>query len=251
MTDNKAPIIKPIKLKQYECKQSNYEVAPELPMRSLILSPSGGGKTVMLVNMIMDIYKGCFNRIYIFSPSVDIDHTWQPVKDYIAKEIKPNEKEKVYFDSYEPAELEEIMDKQHKVIDYLKSQGSTKMFQILIVIDDFADDPSFTRNSKLLHQLYIRGRHQYISTITSTQVYKVISPIVRKTMTHLFVYRLRNASDLEAWIEEISGVYDKKTLHQLYTLATDKPHSFLYINMMARDKTKMFYANFNQRLLPR
>ena len=217
MTDNKAPIIKPIKLKQSECKQSNYEVAPKLPMRSLILSPSGGGKTVMLVNMIMDIYKGCFNIIYIFSPSVDIDHTWQPVKDYIAKEIKPNEKEKVYFDSYEPAELEEIMDKQHKVIDYLKSQGSTKMFQILIVIDDFADDPSFTRNSKLLHQLYIRGRHQYISTITSTQVYKVISPIVRKNMTHLFVYRLRNASDLEAWIEEISGVYDKKKHYINYT----------------------------------
>ena len=143
------------------------------------------------------------------------------------------------------------MDKQHKVIDYLKSQGSTKMFQILIVIDDFADDPSFTRNSKLLHKLYIRGRHQYISTITSTQVFKVISPIVRKHMTHLFVYRLRNASDLEAWIEEISGVYDRKTLHQLYTLATDKPHIVLYINLMARDKTNMFYANFSQRLIPR
>ena len=66
MTDNKAPIIKPIKLKQYECKQCDYEVTPELPMRSLILSPSGGGKTVMLVNMIMDIYKGCFNIIYVF-----------------------------------------------------------------------------------------------------------------------------------------------------------------------------------------
>ena len=180
MTENKAPIIVPIKLRQYECNRSNYEMAPQLPMRSLILSPSGGGKTVLLVNVIMDIYAGCFNIIYMFSPSVDIDHTWQPVKDYIAKEIKPNEKEKVYFDSYEPAELEEIMDKQHKVIDYLKSQGSTNMFQILICIDDFADDPSFTRNSKLLHQLYIRGRHQYISTITSTQVYKVISPNVRK-----------------------------------------------------------------------
>ena len=66
MTDNKAPIIKPIKLKQYECKQSNYEVAPQLAVRALILSPSGGGKTVLLVNMIMDIYKRCFNRIYIF-----------------------------------------------------------------------------------------------------------------------------------------------------------------------------------------
>ena len=60
----------------------------------------------MLVNMITDIYKGCFNIVCMFSPSVDIDHTWQPVEDYIAKEIKPNEKEKVYFDSYEPAELE-------------------------------------------------------------------------------------------------------------------------------------------------
>ena len=49
---------------------------------------------------------------------------------------------------YEPDELEAIMDKQHKVIDYLKSQGSTKMFQILTVIDDFADDPSLIRNSR-------------------------------------------------------------------------------------------------------
>ena len=95
------------------------------------------------------------------------------------------------------------------------------------------------------------GRHQYISTITSTQDYKVISPIVRKNMTQLFVYRLRNASDLEAWIEELSGVYDKKTLHQLYAIATSKQHSFLYINLMSRKKEEMFYANFSQRLIPR
>ena len=75
------------------------------------------------------------------------------------------------------------------------------MFQILIVIDDFSDSPEFTRQSKLLHQLYIRGRHQCISTITSSQVYKVVSPIVRNNLTHLFVYRLRNQADLEAWVE--------------------------------------------------
>ena len=96
----------------------NDEVAPELPMRSMILTPSGGGKTVLRINMIMDNYKRWFNKVYMFSPSVDIDHAWQPVKDYIEKEICPNEKENVYFDSYEPDELEAIMDKQHKVIDY-------------------------------------------------------------------------------------------------------------------------------------
>ena len=75
------------------------------------------------------------------------------------------------------------------------------MIQILIVIDDFSDSPEFTRQRKLLHQLYIRGRHQCISTITSSQVYKVVSPIVRNNLTHLFVYRLRNQADLEAWVE--------------------------------------------------
>ena len=63
-------------------------------MRSMILSPPGGGKKVLLQNMILDIYRGCFNRIHIFSPTIDIDHIWRPVKDYIAKELKRHEREK-------------------------------------------------------------------------------------------------------------------------------------------------------------
>ena len=98
----------------------------------------------------------------------------------------------MYIDSYNPVELEAIIDKQHKVTSYSKSQGHTKLFQILVVIDDFADSPECTRLSQLLHELYIRGRRQCISTITSTQVYKVISPIVRKNLTHIFVFRLRS-----------------------------------------------------------
>ena len=50
-----------------------------------------------------------------------------------------------------------------------------------------------------------------ISKITSTQVFKASSPIVRKNVTHLFVYRLRNYGDLEGIIEELSAIYDKKT----------------------------------------
>ena len=119
------------------------------------------------------------------------------------------------------------------------------MFQILIVVDAFADSPEFTRQSELLHQLYIRGRHQCISTITSTQVYKVISPVVRKHLTHLVVFRSRHANDLEAWTEELSDVYDKKTLHQVYNLATEAPHSFLYINLMSKNKEDIFIYNLS------
>ncbi len=75
------PKIEPIRLKEYHVKQSKYgDIVPKLPTRPMILSPSGGGKTVLISNMILDIYKNCFNRIYIFSPTINIDDNWKPVK---------------------------------------------------------------------------------------------------------------------------------------------------------------------------
>ena len=89
-----------------------------------------------------------------------------------------------------------------------------------------------------------------ISTITATQVFKAISPIVRKNITDLYIYRLRNQADLESIIEEVSAVYDKKTLYKLYRLATEQPYSFLYVKLTAKDVDDMFYLNFNHKLIP-
>ena len=72
--------IKPIKTKEYSVKQSKYDVCGKLPIRSVILGPSGSGKTVLLQNMILNLCKGCFERIYVFSPSVNHDTTWLSVK---------------------------------------------------------------------------------------------------------------------------------------------------------------------------
>ena len=183
------PKVTPIQLKEYNCKQSKYnDVVPKLPMRSMLCGPSSSGKTVLLSNMILDIYRDCFSRIYIWSPSINVDSTWKPVKDYIRDHIKPGDREQVYFDSYEPSELEQVIKTQQKVIDYQKEQKHKDLYQILIICDDFADDVNFTRKSHLLHQLYIRGRHYMISTITATQVWKQISPIIRKNVTHIYLF---------------------------------------------------------------
>ena len=118
----------------------------------MLVGPSGSGKTVLLTNMILDIYKGCFSRIYIWSPSIEVDNTWKPVKDYTRDHIKPSDREKCYFDSYEPSELEQVIKTQQQVIDYQKEQTHKDLYQILIVIDDLADDTNSTRKSQLLHQ---------------------------------------------------------------------------------------------------
>ena len=109
----------------------------------------------------------------------------------------------------------------------MKKRGDKKLFQILIIVDDFADDPSFTRQSKLLHALYTRGRHNMISTITATQKFSAIHPIIRINATELYVYRLRNYKDLETFIDEVSAVYDKNTFLDFYNIATSEPHSFI------------------------
>ena len=97
-----------------------------------------------------------------------MDNTWKPGKDYIRDHIKPNDRETYYFDSYDPAELQQVIKTQQKVIDYQKEQKHNDLYQILIVIGDFADDANFTRKSQLLHQFYmgktLYGFNSYINT---------------------------------------------------------------------------------------
>ena len=87
-----------------------------------------------------------------------------------------------------------------------------------------------------------------ISTITATQVYKAISPIIRKNITDLYIFRLRNKSDLDGVIEEVSAIHDTKTLLQIYRLATEEPYSFLYIKLNAKNKKDMFYIRLDKKI---
>ena len=152
-----APNIKPIQLKEYSCKQGHYgDIVPKLPMRSMLVGPSGGGKTVLLTNMILDIYKGCFSRIYRWSPSINVDSTWKPVKDYIRDTFKQNDRDKYYFDSYEPSELEQVIKTQQKVIDYQKEQKHKDLYQILLLSMSLPVIPTSHEN----HNYYINYRSE-------------------------------------------------------------------------------------------
>jgi hypothetical protein len=113
--------------------------------------------------------------------------------------VKETDKEKLYFDPYNIADLQNIIDTQHKVILHMKHNKLHKLYSIMVVIDDFSDDPSFSRHSKLLHSLFTRGRHNSISTIVSIQKFTAVAQIIKVNATFLCVYRLRNNKDLECF----------------------------------------------------
>jgi hypothetical protein len=244
------PTIKPIKLKEYEVKQSKYKVAAKLPMRSIILGPSGSGKSILLQNMILDIYKGCFSRVYIFSPSINVDYqTWEPVKKYLNDEVNNGDKdEEYYFDHYDEEGLFNIIDTQKKIIEYQKKHNHNKLFSVLIVVDDFADDVKFSRNSKLLHSLFTRGRHCQISTIVATQKFNALSPIIRVNASDLYVFRLRNYSDLQTFLDEVSAIASKDVILEMYNMAVDEPFSFLTVKLTSKNKNDIFMIRFDKKL---
>ena len=102
----------------------------------------------------------------------------------------------------------------------------------------------------MLNTLFVRGRHLCISTLVSSQKLRLVSSTIRVNLQFLCVWRLRNQHELESLLEEVSAVYDKKTLMQMYHLATDEPYSFWYILLTAKRREDMFFMRFEKRLIP-
>ena len=244
------PNIVPRKIKEFKSPQSRFPHVPALPMRALIYGPSGSGKSVLLQSMILDLYKGCFSRIFIFSPSIHLDHTWKEVKRYVREDLGVDDKkEPCFFDSYDVEALTKIIDQQFKLAAHMKENG-TFVYNALILVDDMAANVEFMRSSKLLSELYIRGRHAFISVITSVQKIVSVSAMIRTQATHTMTFRLRSFQDLQIWLDENSAIYNKKVLMKMYHLATDLPYGFIYINLMEVDKRKAFFSKFDAQLIP-
>ena len=156
-----------------------------------------------------------------------------------------------------------MIKQQRKVIEYQKKNDHKKLFSILVIVDDFADSKAFSRNSPLLNQLYVRGRHNAINIITATQKFNALSPIIRVNSRQLFFFRLRNYKEIETMGEELSAVLIKKSsvadtknlaeakklMLEVYNLATEKPYSFLFINLLKGDVNEMFYKRFDAKLV--
>ena len=54
------PSLKPKQLKEHRTQGHYGDIVPKLPMRSMLVGPPGSGKTVLLTNTTLDMYKGCF-----------------------------------------------------------------------------------------------------------------------------------------------------------------------------------------------
>ena len=219
---------------------------PLVPCTGIFLGPSKSGKTVALISLILEQYKGVFERIYIFSPSINIDDSWIPVKKYIEEDLGVNtEREQAYWDAWDEAALRRIIQQQRKITETSKKLEMKKLYQVLIICDDMADMPQLHKANGALDTLFIRGRH---STWVSSQKLRLISAAVRVNIQFLCCWRLRNQHELDAVVEELSALLLKEQLYQLYEQATREPYSFLFVYYL-KSKKEVFYKRFEERFV--
>ena len=233
---------------EYTAKQSAFQYLPRVPIRGALVGGSGSGKTRALISILLHQYRGCFERIYVFSPSIDIDMTWVPVKKYVENELKVDtSKEPCFFDEWEPAALEKIISEQYKLVEYQKKRGYKRLFSICLIIDDFADRQDLMHhNANLLSRLFFRGRHLSISTLVSSQRLKSIASAIRANLQFICIWRLRSWTELDSLLEELSAIHDKKTLLALYEEAVSKPFGFWMV-LLTEPPDRMFWSSFTRR----
>ena len=244
--------VKPPKhLKKYKTKQPPYpHMEGWLSARCLLTNPSGGGKGIVMLNLALKFWRGCFCRIYLFSHTADVDHTWGPLENYIRKELKVEESEQVFFNTFSEKKLEELLETQRKIVQWQKkNQPNEKIHQILILIDDFGSDQNIMKHTKVLDKLYTQGRHIFVSTVISQQRWMMASSTQRSQATLVIYGKPRSELDWKKFAEENSALAGgMKNLEEMMRIATSQPYGFLTLDLLTQDPNRRFLKNFDTYL---
>jgi len=224
------------------------EKYPQTPgMNILYLAPSGQGKTHLMVQLLTQVYHRVFDRLVVCSPSVDIDSAWWPVKE-MAKGFK----ESWFLSEWDPIKLETILEEQKARVKRHKDAKSTKPIeQLCVLVDDFADSPHVVHGaSGILVTLFTRGRHLSTSAWVSSQKLRALSTVIRYNIRYMCVWRLRSALEQQALYEELSALFDVRTLHEMHERAlNDAEHSFWYLNLIAKKRSEISHIRFDHRMV--
>jgi hypothetical protein len=231
------------------------EPFPDLPTSFVLAAPTASGKSQLILNLFLRYYKDMFARIWFFSPSIKLDPQYAPLRKYLEK-MSDQDKEPLMFEDLDQQVLSKILDEQTQICEECRKRKHP-IPQVCVCLDDLADRGDILQKRQgaasggsWLVTLATRGRHMGVTWIVSSQVLNLVGTVIRKNCRCMCIWRLRNYKEVETLCEELSGIYDKNTLMDMYREATAEPYSFMFVRLDAKTRETMFYLRFEARLVP-
>ena len=207
-------------------KLDNYELTSFLNNHSttLFIGRPRSGKTSLLYSFLKskEIFKGTFDKIFLFQP----EQSRASMKDKLFDKIPDDQK-------YNELTIENL----NEVEENLSEHNN------VMLVDDMT---AFLKNNdikKKLKELVYNRRHKHLSIIFLVQSYLSIEKDIRKLFSNLFIFKCSKNEMGTIWEELVE--YPKEYILPIMKLVYDKPFNYLFINT---DSQRLF-KNFDELLI--
>ncbi|GMF65798.1 unnamed protein product [Phytophthora lilii] len=177
----------------------------KLPLRCVVASPSGSGKSNTILYMI-SLLNRCFTKIIVCTKENE------PLYDHLKDTIDSVE-------IFENAQIPSIKDYDN---------DTSK----LIIFDDLVLEGRKVQSQ--IGDFYIRGRKAGFSMCYLSQVYYGIPKTIRVNAQYCILGRNLTKKDLNMIVREYEGDLDRDELIRIYKRATSEPLNTLMIDMIGR-----------------
>lgn len=180
--------------------------------------------------------KGQYDRLVIFSPTLDING------DYDFLEEDDNTIFKVSSKIFEATN--ELIQSQTNFFKQVKEGFLEKenVPRVVLIYDDCLNNRVFNDKGPI-SQFAIKARHYKISIIATTQRIAGISRQFRINCSHCIFFSVMNYSELERIIlEQVPQKYKKIVQEKLMDLFK-MDYAFIHINNKIRDPLNRFFIN--------
>jgi hypothetical protein len=226
---------------------------PKLPFSIYLVSPKGGGKSTLLLNMLLnqDMLAKKFNKIFIISPTSFSDEKFHnlhniTVPNYLLLSVLKTKIKNKLLD-FEPPVLgglnppaEPVQFIENVSLDFIQTLINKQRFvieryskeiadNILLIFDDCIADKKFF-NSNLVKKMLFNSRHLKISTIITSQAYKELPKSLRLNQSMIILFFIANEAELKLVYEENSSSVNQKDFLRIFRRVTEKAFNFLTIN---------------------
>lgn len=194
----------------------------ETPFRSLVVAPSGSGKSNFITNLITLFCKGkegTYDNIYIFCKCKD-----EPLYKYLCDKSKGS------------IEVHEDL----KDLPALNDLNQCK--QTLIIFDDMVTD---LKKHPTISEYFIRGRKKSCSVMFLSQSYYNTPKLIRQNVNYVVVLKLGGSRDINSLMREVSIGLTKDELMEMYSDATKNKFDVLIVNL-DKSGNERYRKNFLQ-----
>ena len=195
------------------------------------VAPPGSGKSTLMNSLICSkakcsrVYAKAFNHIYFFVPKSSV----RSLGEHHPLNKHPDDK---FYDTFDIDSLEDVMER----IETNAEAGETS----LLVLDDIGSQLKSSRAlEKAFTFLVQRRRHLRCSIMVALQVWNDMSLSARKNVSHVCFFKPSNKKEMLSVWSELLPV-EKHEVKPLFDYVYDKPHQFLFANLLTGNMYKQF-----------